>query len=253
MSQTFIIAEVGVNHNGSVNIAKKMIDTAKACGVDAVKFQTFVSENLVSRFAEKAEYQKETTGKDESQLAQVLRQEVEEIKRCAFQSIDLTAMAELALAHTYKDCIFIGCQLPMGLKKNSKDCLFLPDMGETFRYRNHLYTPEELYEGYSPAIKGSYEKCFDGRVYKHYLKKGKRSTDAKETLARTLHDHSISGCLHDFLSNYDERSLVGIMGGHHLSRRDTAYRQVATISKSLTEKGYLMKITKFIFFSTLIA
>ena len=60
-NHTFIIAEVGVNHNGSVDIAKKMIDTAKACGVDAVKFQTFVSENLVSRFAEKADYQKETT------------------------------------------------------------------------------------------------------------------------------------------------------------------------------------------------
>ena len=178
--------------------------------------------------------------KDDCQLKQVLCQEAEEIKRCAFQSINLMTMAESALSHTYKDCIFIGCQLPMGLKKNSKDCLFLPDMGETFRYRNHLYTPEELYEGYSPAIKGSYEKCFDGRVYKHYLKKGKRSTDAKETLARTLHDHSISDCLHDFLSNYDERSLVGIMGGHHLSRRDTAYRQVATISKYLTEKGYLM-------------
>ena len=158
--------------------------------------------------------------KDDCQLKQVLCQEAEEIKRCAFQSINLMTMAESALSHTYKDCIFIGCQLPMGLKKNSKDCLFLPDMGETFRYRNHLYTPEELYEGYSPAIKGSYEKCFDGRVYKHYLKKGKRSTDAKETLARTLHDHSISDCLHDFLSNYDERSLVGIMGGHHLSRRD---------------------------------
>ena len=124
--------------------------------------------------------------KDDCQLKQVLCQEAEEIKRCAFQSINLMTMAESALSHTYKDCIFIGCQLPMGLKKNSKDCLFLPDMGETFRYRNHLYTPEELYEGYSPAIKGSYEKCFDGRVYKHYLKKGKRSTDAKETLAHCM-------------------------------------------------------------------
>ena len=76
MSHTFIIAEVGVNHNGSVDIAKKMIDTAKACGVDAVKFQTFVSENLVSRFAEKAEYQKETTGKDESQLAMIKKLEL---------------------------------------------------------------------------------------------------------------------------------------------------------------------------------
>ncbi|WP_042705945.1 N-acetylneuraminate synthase [Methanomicrobium mobile] len=76
MSHTFIIAEVGVNHNGSVDIAKKMIDTAKACGVDAVKFQTFVSENLVSRFADKAEYQKETTGNDESQLAMIKKLEL---------------------------------------------------------------------------------------------------------------------------------------------------------------------------------
>ena len=178
--------------------------------------------------------------KDDCQLAQVLCQEEEEIKRCAFQSINLTAMTESALSHTYKDCIFIGCQLPMGLKKNSRDCLYLPDMGETFRYRNHLYTPEELYEGYNPSVKGSYETCFDGRVYKHYQKKGERSTDAKETLARTLHDHSISDCLHDFLSNYNERRLVGIMGGHHLSRRDVGYRQVAIISKYLTEKGFLM-------------
>lgn len=76
MSHTFIIAEVGVNHNGSVDIAKKMIDTAKACGADAVKFQTFVSENLVSRFADKAEYQKETTGNNESQLAMIKKLEL---------------------------------------------------------------------------------------------------------------------------------------------------------------------------------
>ena len=178
--------------------------------------------------------------KDEWQLAQTLSQENEEIRRCAFQSLNLTTETEAALKHTYKDCIFIGCQLPMGLKKRSKDCLFLPDMGETFRYRNHLYSPEELYEGYSPAVKGSYETCFDGRVYKHYLKMGKHPTDVKETLARSLHDHSISDCLHDFLSNYNERRLVGIMGGHSLSRCDVAYRQVAHLSKHLTEKGFLM-------------
>ena len=76
--------------------------------------------------------------KDEQQLAQTLSQENEEIRRYAFQSLNLTTETEAALSHTYKDCIFIGCQLPMGLKKRSKDCLFLPDMGETFRYRNHL-------------------------------------------------------------------------------------------------------------------
>ena len=178
--------------------------------------------------------------KDDWQLAQVLHQESEEIRRHVFQCVNLTAETEKALLHTYKDCVFIGSQLPMGLKKKCKDCLFLPDMGETFRYRNHLYTPEELYEGYSPAEKDSYERCFDGRVYRHFLKKGKFTSDAKETLARSLHDHSISDCLHDFLSNFDEHRLVGIMGGHSLSRTDQAYRQTVYLCKRLTEEGFLM-------------
>ncbi|MCR4593069.1 MAG: hypothetical protein K5672_07950 [Bacteroidaceae bacterium] len=178
--------------------------------------------------------------KDDRQLPQILRQENEEIRRYAFQSINLTIETELVLAHTYKDCLFIGCQLPMGLKKICKDCLFLPDMGETFHYKNHLYTPEELYEGYTPTDKKSYETCFDGRVYKHFLKKGKQASDIKETLARSLHDHSISDCLHDFLSNYNEHRLVGIMGGHSLARTDVAYKQIVHLCKRLTEKGFLM-------------
>jgi predicted Rossmann-fold nucleotide-binding protein len=178
--------------------------------------------------------------KDDWQLAQILHQENEEIRHHVFQCVNLTAETEKALLHSYKECVFIGCQLPMGLKKKCKDCLFLPNMGETFGYRNHLYTPEELYDGYSPAEKGSYEKCFDGRVYRHFLKKGKFTSDAKETLARSLHDHSISDCLHDFLSNYNEHRLVGIMGGHNLSRTDQAYKQTVYLCKRLTEEGFLM-------------
>ena len=67
MSKTYIIAEAGVNHNGDLNLAKKMIFEAKKAGVDAVKFQTFVSKNCVSSYAPKAEYQKKTTASSESQ------------------------------------------------------------------------------------------------------------------------------------------------------------------------------------------
>ena len=56
MMGVFIIAEAGVNHNGSFEIACQLVDAAKAAGVDCIKFQTFRSENLVSHAAPKAEY-----------------------------------------------------------------------------------------------------------------------------------------------------------------------------------------------------
>ena len=63
-----IIAEAGVNHNGDLETAKRMAYVAKECGADIVKYQTAVPELVVSRFAEKAEYQKQTTDAAESQL-----------------------------------------------------------------------------------------------------------------------------------------------------------------------------------------
>lgn len=75
MSKTFIIAEIGVNHNGDVELAKSMIKSAADCGVDAVKFQTFKSENLVSKDAKKADYQEKNTSQ-ESQLEMLKKLEL---------------------------------------------------------------------------------------------------------------------------------------------------------------------------------
>lgn len=68
-----IIAEAGVNHNGSLEMAKEMARVAKACGADIVKYQTAVPELVVSKFAQKAEYQKQTTDAAESQLEMIRR------------------------------------------------------------------------------------------------------------------------------------------------------------------------------------
>lgn len=76
MSNVFIIAEAGVNHNGDINLAKKLIDAAAAAGADAVKFQTFNTDNEVSKFAPKAEYQLETTDEDESQYEMIKKLEL---------------------------------------------------------------------------------------------------------------------------------------------------------------------------------
>ena len=72
----FIIAEAGVNHNGDIKLAKKLIDIAKEAGVDAVKFQTFRAEEVVTKSAEKAGYQKETTPSEESQYDMIRKLEL---------------------------------------------------------------------------------------------------------------------------------------------------------------------------------
>lgn len=68
-----IIAEAGVNHNGNIELAKLMVDEAVFAGADYIKFQTFIPESLVSVYAQKATYQKEATGNNESQLQMLKR------------------------------------------------------------------------------------------------------------------------------------------------------------------------------------
>ena len=67
MGHTLIIAEAGVNHNGDITIAKKLVDAAKDAGADIVKFQTFDVDSITSKYAEMAQYQKRNIGQTKSQ------------------------------------------------------------------------------------------------------------------------------------------------------------------------------------------
>jgi N-acetylneuraminate synthase len=77
-NDVFIIAEGGVNHNGNVDLAIRLIDAAKNAGADAIKFQTFKASRLVSRAAPKADYQRRTTPASQSQLDMISRLELTE-------------------------------------------------------------------------------------------------------------------------------------------------------------------------------
>lgn len=97
--KTLIIAEAGVNHNGDLDLAKQLIAAAKAAGADIVKFQTFKTENLVTKIAEKATYQKGTTDADESQYAMLRKLELSRpdhevlIKECSRHGIGFFSTA----------------------------------------------------------------------------------------------------------------------------------------------------------------
>ena len=93
----FIIAEAGVNHNGSIDLAKKLIDVASASGADAVKFQTFKADNLATKKAQKAIYQKENTDKEESQFDMLKKLE-----------LDIEAHKELISYCSNKKIIFLS-------------------------------------------------------------------------------------------------------------------------------------------------
>jgi len=97
MKHTFIIAEAGVNHNGSLETAKKLVDMAADCGADAVKFQTFKAYETTGVFAEKARYQKENMPVNESQYEMIRKLE-----------LPFEAFAEIQHYCNKKDIIFIS-------------------------------------------------------------------------------------------------------------------------------------------------
>lgn len=161
------------------------------------------------------------------------------LEHYAFQNIEF---GRSAVQCRFKDCIFFGCTMPDVMRDElSPDCCVLPRLAIPFNmFPSKLYSPDVLYAGYDYRNADTFSQCYDTRIYNHYISKGKQAGDIAETLARSLHDHSVSDALYDMLSLYDERRVVAVMGGHALLRTDDTYRKVVLIAKHLAEKGCLM-------------
>lgn len=163
----------------------------------------------------------------------------QELRHYAFQN--LTFIRKAALCR-FVDCLFIGCTLPVEVQKVlGEECYLFPKIPLPFdMFPSYLYSAADLYKGYDYKNPTTFEHCYDSQVYRHYISKGKNATDISETLARSLHDHSVSDALYDMLSQYDERRVVAVMGGHALLRTDAMYRNVVFVGKKLSERGFLM-------------
>ena len=168
------------------------------------------------------------------------------IRHMAFLNINFEKIEHLDRMlgfHVFEDCLFLGCVIPpLLLHRMDEDCLVFPKIKDLDYnvFRNRLYSPRKLYDKYVPGQPETLDECYDTMVYNRYRERGVTSQNVKITLARSLHDHFITKAMHQLLARYDERQVVGVMGGHGLQRTDPMYRQIAMISKRLTEEGSLM-------------
>ncbi|PVX52144.1 putative Rossmann-fold nucleotide-binding protein [Balneicella halophila] len=166
------------------------------------------------------------------------------IKGLAFQAIDLRDYEDIIFNKEFKNCVFLGCDLSTKAQNKliQSGNMFFPKMDLPFQvYRNKLYNHSDLYNGFSFTKPESYASTNDFLIYKYYESKGKGEPEnIQDSLAQRLHDHAITDALYDYLSLWDSRRIVAIMGGHSLPRDAEDYRKIVLISKALAEKGHLM-------------
>lgn len=164
------------------------------------------------------------------------------LNNLVFQKIDLTEFEEQLMRISLSKCLFLGCTMSRDLDAylSTENYIFpQPDVPYPV-FPETLYNKESLYCNFDFNNPDSYLQTLDKTVYDRFKSIGAETSDVAEILARSLHDFSMRIALHEFLSQFDERRIIAIMGGHNMSRQDNTYKHVAFLSKELAEKGYLM-------------
>ena len=213
MSEVYIIAEAGVNHNGSPELAKKLVEAAADAGADAVKFQTFRAEKLASVLAQKAAYQKETTEAGESQADMLRKLELpaeaypELIALCKGRGIDFlsTPFEADSLRFLTEECHILKIKIPSGEITNGP---FLLEISRTG-------LPVILSTGMSTL--GEVEKALSVLAY-GYLREG--APKGNEELSRAFAEAqncdilrekvSLLHCTTEYPAPYDEVNLAAM-------------------------------------------
>ncbi|URN96110.1 MAG: N-acetylneuraminate synthase [Candidatus Pristimantibacillus lignocellulolyticus] len=186
--KTYIIAEAGVNHNGSLQIAKELVRAAKQAGADAVKFQTFKTENLVTKHAKQANYQIENLGEATSQFSMLKKLELTYEE---FKELQLFAKAEqiefLSTAFDFESIDFLVDQLSLPIIKissgevtNTPFLHYVASKGKPMILSTGMATIEEIHEALAFIAYGlarPVEQVVFEQVVNFY-----RTTEAKEVL-----------------------------------------------------------------------
>ena len=164
-----------------------------------------------------------------------------ERKPAAIQDLDLSEHNKLITSRQFPDSIFLSCDMDAAVAGHIVQTggVVIPDLkGFKFQvHRKSLYSVNDLFKGFDINDPKGYESTYDFNVYKQYYCQGKSPKLISTSLARRLHDHSITDALEEELEG---RKVVAVMGGHGMERQDPFFAKIARVSRLLTKAGFLM-------------
>lgn len=204
---TYIIAEAGVNHNGSFEMAKQLVDVAKEAGADAVKFQTFKAENLVTKNAKQAEYQVENLKESTSQLDMLKKLELTFEEFTALQQYCVDKGIEfLSTPFDYESVDFLfdelhiqTAKIPSGELTNAPFIYAIAKKQKPIILSTGMATLEEIHEALSYIAFGLAGKTDMNQVDSFY-----RSEEAKQLLNKYV---TILHCTTEYPAPFDTINL----------------------------------------------
>ncbi len=164
-----------------------------------------------------------------------------ECEPAAIQDLDLEEFKDQIISQSFPNSIFLSCAMKPAVAGHivQSGGVVIPELaGFAFSvHRKNLYSVAELFAGFDPDGPDGYEATYDFKIYAQYCDQGKDPKQINTSLARRLHDHSITDALEEELQ---DREVVAVMGGHGMERGDQFYAKVANVSRRLTREGFLL-------------